>query len=180
MKKIVWFLFLVALAFTLAGTGIVSCQKGGDEEDVPEVGASRKPVIKPVIAPSGNTYTIKTDGTTISLTSNGFSFEVMAGSISFKDFKCFLNRNEIFIFYNECNLTLSGDSIVSLSNGGFFGGRHITLSGSGSIKFIGGFINETDYNDLFSAAEGYTLTSSGKKEEENGQQSITLTIKKNR
>ena len=97
-----------------------------------------------------------------------------------QEFKCFLNRNEIFIFYNECNLTLSGDSIVSLSNGGFFGGRHITLSGSGSIKFIGGFINETDYNDLFSAAEGYTLTSSVKKEEENGQQSITLTIKKNR
>ena len=59
-------------------------------------------------------------------------------------------------------------------------GSHITLSGSGSIKFIGGFINETDYNNLFSAAEGYTLTSSGKKEEENGQQSITLTIKKNR
>ena len=55
-------------------------------------------------------------------------------------------------------------------------GRYITLSGSGSIKFIGGFINETDYNDLFSAAEGYTLTSSGKKEEENGCKVFQCTL----
>ena len=180
MKKIVRFLFLIALAFTVAGTVIVSCQKGDGEEDVPEVGASRQPLIKPVITPSGNTYTIKTDGTTISLTSNGYSFEVRAGSITFKSFKCFLNRNESFAFHNECNLTLSGDSTFSLLNGGKFIGSHITLSGSGSIKVIAGSINETTYNNLFSAAEGYTLTSSGKKEEENGLKSITLTIKKNR
>ena len=122
----------------------------------------------------------KKDGTTISLTSNGYSFEVIAGSITFKSFKCHLNRNESFVFRNECNLTLSGDSTFSLLNGGKFIGSHITLSGSGSIKVIAGSINETTYNKLFSAAEGYTLTSSGKKEEENGQQSITLTIKKNR
>lgn len=57
-------------------------------------------------------------------------------------------------------------------NGGAFGGSHITLSGNGRIKFIERYFNETHYNNLFSAAEGYTITSSGKKEEEKGLQSI--------
>ncbi|MBR0174855.1 MAG: hypothetical protein IJQ22_05060 [Bacteroidales bacterium] len=178
MKKIIRYLFLAAMAFTMAGTVIVSCQKGGGEEDVPEVGASKQPLIRPVITPSGNTFTIKTDGTTISSTSNGYSFEVRAGSITFKSFKCILNRNESFAFHNECNLTLSGDSTFSLLNGGKIIGSHITLSGSGSIKVIARSINDTTYNNMFSAAEGYTLTSSGKKEEEDGLKSITMTIKK--
>lgn len=72
----------------------------------------------------------------------------------------------VFVFRNECNLTLSGDSTFSLLNGGKIIGSHITLSGSGSIKVIARSINETTYNNMFSAAEGYTLTSSGKKEEE--------------
>lgn len=178
MKKTVRFLSLAALLFTVAGTVIVSCQKEGGEEEVPAVGSGNQPLILPRIPPKGNTFTIKTDGTTISLTSSGYSFEVRAGSITFKNFKCFLGRNESFIFRNECNLTLNGISTFTMLNGGTFVGRHITLSGSGSIKFIAGYINETSYNDLFSAAEGYTLTSSGKKDEENGLQSITWTIRK--
>ena len=78
MKKTLRSLFLVALLFTVAGAFAASCQKGGDEEDVPEVGASRQPSIKPGIAPSGKTYVIKTDGTIISLTSSGYSFFVQA------------------------------------------------------------------------------------------------------
>ena len=179
MKKTVRFLSLAALLFTMAGAFVVSCQKGGgEEEDVPEVGAGNQPRIQPIIHPSGNMYTIKTDGTTISLTSSGYSFEVRAGSITFNNFNCFLGRKESFNFANECNLTLNGSSTFTMLNGGTFVGRHITLSGSGSLMFIAGYINEKSYNDLFSAAEGYTLTSSGKKDEEDGRQSITWTIRK--
>ena len=179
MKKTIRFLSLAALLFTMAGAFVVSCQKGGgEEEDVPEVGAGNQPRIQPIIHPKGNTFTIKTDGTTISLTSSGYSFEVRAGSITFKNFKCFLGRNESFIFRNECNLTLNGSSTFTMLNGGTFVGRHITLSGSGSLMFIAGYINETHYNNLFSAAEGYILTSSGKQNEEDGRQSCTWTISK--
>ena len=54
MKKIVRFLLLIALAFTVAGTVIVSCQIGDGEEDVPEVGEGGTwPIIRPRVFPSG-------------------------------------------------------------------------------------------------------------------------------
>jgi len=180
MKKTFRSLFLVALLFTVAGAFAVSCQKGGDEEDVPEVGASRQPSIKPGIAPSGKTYTIKTDGTTISLTSSGYSFFVQAGAITFESFTCVLASKEKFTFINDCNLTLIGDSIIILSNGGLFGGSHVTLSGDGSITIKKINLNVTSFDDKFSAAEGYTLTSSGIVDEGNNWYSCTWTVDKSK
>ena len=169
---------MAALLFAVAETVIVSCQKGGGEEDIDGATSSRIPLIRPGIKPSGDTYTIRTDGTTLSLTSSGYSFDVMAGAITFNSFTCYLKQREYFILHNECNLTLKGSSVFKLFDRATFGGSHITLSGSGSIKLIAGFINEMSYNDRFSAAEGYTLTFSGKETGEDGMQSCTWTIKK--
>ena len=182
MKKTFRFLFLVAMLFTVAGAFVVSCQKVGGEEEENIDGASsgNKPHIEPEITPSRNTYTIRTDGTTISSKSSGYSFYVKAGAISFRSFTCYLVNKEQFHFYNDCNLTLHGDSTFTLNTGSHFGGHHVTLSGNGSITFKQGFINETNYNNLFSAAEGYTLTSSDKKDEGNGYQSCTWTVKKSK
>ena len=178
MKKIIRFLFMAALLFAVAETVIVSCQKGGGEEDIDGATSSRMPRISPGIEPSRDTYTIRTDGTTLSRTSSGYSFDVMAGAITFNSFTCYLIQREYFILHNECDLTLKGSSVFKLFDLAKFGGSHITLSGSGSIKFIAGFINEMSYNDKFSAAEGYTLTCSGKETGEDGMQSCTWTIKK--
>ncbi len=181
MKKIVRFLLPVALLFSVAGPIAVSCQKGGGEEDIEVASSARLPRIVPKVSPSyHNDITIRTDGTTISLTSSGYSFFVVAGAITFENFTCYLFRNEKFSFTNECNLKLDGSSTFTLINGGVFIGRHITLSGSGSIKFIERTVSKTHYNNLFSAAEGYTLTSSGTNEEENGLQSITFKVNKTR
>ena len=178
MKKTVRILFLAALIFTVAGSFAVSCQKGGGEEDIDGASSGNRPHIEPEITAYRNTYTIRTDGTTISSKSSGYSFDVRAGAISFRSFTCYLVNKEEFHFYNDCNLTLHGGSTFTLLNGSYFGGHHVTLSGNGSITFKQRFINETNYNNLFSAAEGYSLTMSEKKEEENGLQSCTWTVKK--
>ena len=181
MKKIVGFLFLVALLFTVAGAFAVSCQKGGEEEEnIDGASSGSIPRIEPKAQLRGNTYVIKTDGTIISAKSSRYSYDVMAEAITFRSFTCLLASKEKFTFINDCNLTLIGASLIRLSNGGIFGGSHVTLSGNGSITFKQGFINEKDYNNLFSAAEGYTLTSSGKKDEGNGLQSCTWTVNKSK
>lgn len=149
MKKTVRFLFLFALSFAMAGTVIVSCQKGGSEEEVEGIAgdsARIQPRIQPSVTPDGGHYFIVADETTFTSRSSGFSFDVMAASITFSYFTCCLNHNERFAFGHECNLTLKGSSTFTLLNGAVFGGRHVTLSGSGSIKFRSLVINETNYN----------------------------------
>ena len=179
MKKLVRFLFLSALAFTLAGTVIVSCQKGG-EEDVPEVGAGSQPKIDPAPNQSGSKYTIEVNGTIISRKSSGYSFYVKAGAISFRSFTCYLVNKEQFYFYNDCNLTLHGSSTFTLNTGSHFGGSHVTLSGDGSITIKEKNLNVTSFDNMFSAAEGYTLTSSGKVDEGNNWSSCTWTVDKSK
>ena len=181
MKKTLRSLLLFALLFTVAGAFAVSCQKGG-EEDVPEVGAGSRPYIIPSAQLKTNMYTITADGTTISATSVGYSFTILAKELTFKFFTCYLvNKEEMFSFINDCNLTLQGGSTIILANRGFFGGNHITLSGSGSITFKKmGSINETDYNNMFSAAEGYTLTSTGEVDEGDNWYSCTWTVDKSK
>lgn len=179
MKKTVRFLFLVAMLFTVAGAFIMSCQKGGGEEEgIDGASSGHMPNMQPPARLSSKTYVIETDGTIISAKSSGYSYDVRTGAITLKSFTCFLDQGESFSFFNDCNLTLRGGSTFTLLNSAHFGDNHVTLSGSGSITFIQRYINKTDYNNLFSAAEGYTLTSSDKKEEENGRQSCTWTIKK--
>jgi len=177
MKKIVRFLFPVALLFAVAGPAVVSCQK---EEDISVASSAAMPRIIPDVVPKRNKFFIVTDGTTISTSSSGYSFVVSAGAITFDGFRCFLSRGESFGFMHECNLELKGNSVFYLNSGGVFVGAHVTLSGIGSIKIMGRDINETRYNNLFSAAEGYSLTSSGKQDEDKGLQSITFTVRKNR
>jgi hypothetical protein len=178
MKKIIKFLFLFALLFTVTGAVAVSCQKSGGEEDIDGASDKSRPQIKPTPRIGSNKYVIEADGTTISLTSRGFSFNVTAGAITFKNFTCFINRKEEFTFYNDCNLTLSGGSTINLFNGGEFFCWHVTLSGSGSITLKGVNLDVTNYNNKFSAAEGYTLTSTGKVDEGNNNYSCTWSIKK--
>lgn len=178
MKKTIRFLF--ALLLTVAGVFIVSCQKDGGEEDGINGGSDvSAPHIVPHLGAKGDKYTITVDGTTISLKSVGYSFEVRARAITLKGFTCNLLRDNEFRFMNDCNLTLNDDSTFAIYNGGKFVGGHVTLSGDGSITFKQRNLNETSYDNMFSAAEGYTLTSSGKKDEGNGMQSCTWTIKKN-
>ncbi|MBQ9548901.1 MAG: hypothetical protein IJV01_07090 [Bacteroidales bacterium] len=178
MKKTVLFLFLIALFFVVAGAAAVSCQKGEEEEDVPKVGAGSRPKIDPTPIQSGSTYTIEVDGTIISRSSSGYSFFVQAGAITFKSFTCVLASKERFTFLSDCNLTLNGASIIRLSNGGLFGGSHVTLSGNGSITIKKINLNVTYFDKLFSAAEGYTLTSSGKVDEGNNWYSCTWMVEK--
>lgn len=178
MKKTIRFLF--ALLLTVAGVFIVSCQKdGGEEEGINGGSVVSAPHIVPHLSASGDKYTITVDGTTISSKSVGYSFEVRARAITLKGFTCTLYDRQSFVFANECNLTLRGGSTFTLYRGGSFAGGHITLSGDGSITFKQRNLNETNYDNKFSAAEGYTLTCSGKKDEGNGMQSCTWTIKNN-
>ena len=174
MKKSVKILFLFALLLSVAGAFFVSCQKddpaGRREGSMPE--------IIPSADPMGDRYVIKTDGTRISYESSGYSFEVRASAVTFFYFTCTLSGHMYFTFTNECNLTLNGDSTFVLELGGRFGGQHLTLSGDGSITIMRSYINEFDYNDKFSAAEGYTLTYSGKKDAGNGMESCTWRIAK--
>ena len=180
MKKTVRYLFLFALLFTVAGAFAVSCQKSGGEEEVPAVGAGNQPRIQPSVNPVSNTYIIEADGTTISATSGGYSFSVRARELTFNDFTCYLVNKEKFYFYNDCNLTLHGDNTITLANGGVFGGRHITLSGNGSITIKKINLNLTTFDNMFSAAEGYTLTSTGKVDEGNNWYSCTWTVEKSK
>ena len=177
MKKSVKSLFLFALLFAVAGAFVVSCEKGG-EDDLPGRHEGVEPDISPFLDPKGDTYYIETDGTTISRESRYYSFEIKAKAITFNSFSCTLFDHKFFVFSEECNLTLSGSSTFTIDKDGKFGAKHLTLSGNGSITFKAGSINEADYNRKFSAAEGYTLTSSGKKDDRNGsRQSCTWTIK---
>ena len=180
MKKTVRFLFLFALLFTVAGAFAVSCQKGS-EEDVPEVGAEKKmPDIQPRAYPVSERFTIQADGTTISGTSFGYSFYVLAKAVTFKDFTCYLDRNESFRIVNYCDLTLNRKSVFTMRNGGGFGCRPIKISGNGSIKLKGTDLNVSIYEELFSAAEGYTLTSSGEVDEGYNTYSCTWTVEKSK
>lgn len=179
MKKTIRFLF--ALLLTVAGVFIVSCQKdGGEEEGINGGSDVSAPHIVPHLSARGDKYTITVDGTTISLKSVGYSFEVRTRAIILKGFTCNLLRDNEFRFMNDCNLTLNDDSTFAIYNGGKFVGKHVTLSGNGRITIKESSYYAVDYNSMFSAAEGYTLTSSGKKDEGNGMQSCTWTIKKNR
>ncbi len=182
MKKTVGSLFLVALLFTVAGAFAVSCQKVGGEEEENIDGASsgNMPIMQPPARLSGNTYVIKTDGTIISAESSGYSYDVRTGAITFRSFTCVLASREKFTFINDCNLTLIGASLIILSNGGVFGGRHITLSGNGSITIKKINLNVTTFDNMFSAAEGYTLTSSGIVDEGNNWYSCTWTVDKSK
>lgn len=178
MKKSVKSLFLFALLFAVAGAFVVSCEKGGGEDDPTGRFEGVAPNISPFLNPKGDTYYIETDGTTISRESRNYSFEIKAKAITFNSFSCTLIDDNCFVFSEECNLTLSGNSTFTIEIDGIFSAKHLTLSGNGSITFKAGSINEADYNRKFSAAEGYTLTSSGKKDERNGaRQSCTWTIK---
>ena len=181
MKKTLRFLLLVALLFTVAGAFAVSCQKGGEEEEnIDGASSGSTPRIEPKAQLSGKTYVIKTDGTIISMSSSGYSFSVQAGAITFESFTCVLASKEKFTFINDCNLTLNGASIIILSNRGLFVGRHVTLSGNGSITIKKINLNVTYFDDMFSAAEGYTLTSSGNVDEGNNLYSCTWTVKKSK
>ena len=172
-------LLTASLLLAVAGTVAVSCQKGG-EEDVPEVGSGSRPLIEPAPKQGGSRYTIEVDGTIISRSSSGYSFYVQAGAITFKSFTCVLASKEEFTFRNDCNLTLIGASLIRLSIGGIFGGSHITLSGEGSITIKKQNLNVTSFNNKFSVAEGYTLTSSGAVDEGNNLYSCTWTVAKSK
>lgn len=181
MKKIVRYLFLFALAFTLAGVVGVSCQKGGEEEDVPEVGSdSQKPYLQPVVIPFGSEYTIQVEGTKFSLVSSGYSYKVYAESITFEFFTCYLTRGKKFELGEVCNLTLIGDSQVIMSNEGIMFGGSVRLSGTGRITMEAMELNTTFYNDMFSAAEGYTVTMGEKKKVGNNLYSCTWTVDKSK
>ena len=178
MKKTVRILFLFALFFTVAGAVAVSCQKGG-EEDVPEVGGRiNKLVIQPMASLSAGEYIIEVDGTTISGKSIGYSFDVLAKAVTFDNFICILDNDRKFLIVNDCDLTLKGNSVFSINYLGTFWCRSIKLSGNGSFKLEGTDLNVFDYENTFSAAEGYTLTSTGKVDEGNGLVSCTWTVKK--
>ena len=181
MKKTVRYLFLVALLFTVAGAFAVSCQKGGEEEEnIDGASSGNMPIMQPKAQLRGNTYLIMTDGTIISAKSSGYSYDVRAEAITFRSFACLLNRNETFSFSKDCNLTLTGGSTFTLINGGHLSGRHVTLSGNGSITIKKINLNVTFFDDMFSAAEGYTLTSSGKVDEGNNLYSCTWTVDKSK
>ena len=180
MKKLVRFLFLSALAFTLAGTVIVSCQKGDGEEDVPEVGEGGTwPIIQPRVFPSGDCFRIEADGTSFMGESGGYSYLVMAKAITFFNFTCDLSDGHTFELFHECDLTLTGKSIILMSSGKFTGDP-VKFSGNGSLTFKKlGKLNLYHYNPLFVAAEGYTLTFSGEVDEGCNWYSYTWTVKKN-
>ena len=179
MKKTVRFLFLFALALTVAGTVIVSCQKGDGKEDVPEVGEGGIwPIIRPQVFPSGDCFRIEADGTSFMGTSVGYSYLVMAKAITFINFTCDLGTDQEFELFYECDLTLTGKSVI-LMNSGRFTGDPVKFSGYGSLTLKTlGKLNLYHYNPLFVAAEGHTLTFSGEVDEGGNWYSYTWTVKK--
>ena len=179
MKKIVRFLFLSALAFTVAGTVIVSCQKGDGKEDVPEVGEGGIwPIIRPQVFPSGDYFRIEADGTSFMDTSVGYSYRVMAKAITFCLFTCYLSDGQAFELFHECDLTLMGKSFIQMGSGKFTS-NPVKFSGNGSLTFKKlGKLNLYYYKPLFVAAEGYTLTFSGEVDEGDNWYSYTWTVKK--
>ena len=181
MKKTLRYLFLVALLFTVAGAFAVSCQKGG-EEDVPQVGSQRKPTINPKINPDRDVYYINTDGTTLSGSSTGYNFEVRAKAITFNDFKCYLDDSQEFLLFNECNLTLIKNSVISMSSTSVFllTGGPLRLSGNGSLTLKQvGKLNETGFKEIY-AADGFTMTYSGAVDKGDNIFTYTWTVKKSK
>lgn len=178
MKMTARFLFLAATLFTVAGAFAVSCGKEAEEEeDIPGAGSKVAPWIEPPGIDTYDSIYITTDGTTLSNYSGGYSIFVTARELTFNSFTCLLDRGEKFGINNECNVTLKGGSAIHMFNGGFFGGRHVTLSGSGSITLKALNLNFTDYNNMFSAAEGYTLTTSGLVDEGNKRYSCKWSVR---
>ena len=111
--------------------------------------------------------------------SGGYSYLVMAKAITFFNFTCDLSGGQIFELFHECDLTLTGKSIILMSSDRFTGDP-VKFSGNGSLTFKKlGKLNLYHYNPLFVAAEGYTLTFSGEVDEGSNWYSYTWTVKKN-
>ena len=182
MKKTVIFLFLFTLLLTVAGAFVVSCQReGGKEEDVPQVGGGQSwPIIRPQVFPSGNSFRIDADGTSFMGTSVGYSYLVMAKAITFINFTCDLGTDQEFELFYECDLTLTGKSVI-LMNSGRFTGDPVKFSGDGSLTLKTlGKLNLYHYNPLFVPAEGYSMTTSGEVDEGDNHYSYTWTVKKSK
>ena len=168
----------LALSLCLVATvGItVSCEKSGPEDE-PMVGAT-KPTIRPSTTPSGNVYTIKSDGTTIYGKSHGYSFNINAGALTLDGFHCTIYGLEQFFYINSsCNLTLDGGSSITASSGATIDLSDVKLSGRGTITIIR---NKKDFSILkshISAAEGYTVSVSDVKEDSDGNYSCTWKVK---
>lgn len=171
---------LLTLAFSLclvATVGIsVSCEKSG-LEDEPMVGGEVKPTIIPTPTLYGNEFNIKSDGTTISGTSSGYSFRIAAGELTLSNFKCYLSGGkQYFDIISSCNLTLVGGSSITAYNGASIRISDVKLSGRGTITIIR---NNKDFSILkshISAAEGYTVKVSDVKDEGGGYYSCKWTV----
>lgn len=171
---------LLTLAFSLclvATVGIsVSCEKSG-LEDEPMVGGEVKPTIIPTPTLYGNEFNIKSDGTTISGDSSGYSFRIVAGELTLSNFKCYLSgTNQHFDIPSSCNLTLVGGSSITAYNGASIRISDVKLSGRGTITIIR---NNKDFSILkshISAAEGYTVKVSDVKDEGGGYYSCKWTV----
>ena len=175
---------LLTLAFSLclvATVGItVSCEKSGPEDE-PMVGEMVMPTIIPNPSFRGNEYVIKSDGTTISGTSNGYAFTIYAGAITLKHFNCYLyGQGQSFNLYSSCNLTLVGGSSITAYNRAVIGMKYpVKLSGfGGSLTISMDYSNFTYLKSLISAAEGYTVTVSDVKDNGKGDYSCTWKVKK--
>ena len=175
---------LLTLAFSLclvATVGItVSCEKSGPEDE-PMVGEMVMPTIIPNPSLLGNEYVIKSDGTTISGTSNGYAFTIYAGAITLKHFNCYLyGQEQSFDLYSSCNLTLDGKSSIKAYKRAVIGMKYpVKLSGfGGSLTISMDYSNFSSYKSLISAAEGYNVTVSDVTDNGKGDYSCTWTVKK--
>ena len=166
--------FSLCLASTIAIT--VSCEKSGPEDE-PMVGGEVAPTIIPMPTLYGNEFNIKSDGTTISGTSSGYSFRIAAGELTLKNFKCYLDGiKQYFDILSSCNLTLVGGSSITAYNGASIRISDVKLSGRGTITIIR---NNKDFSILkshISAAEGYTVKVSDVKDDGKGYYSCKWTV----
>ena len=177
MKTKVSLLTLAISLCLVATVGIsVSCEKSG-LEDEPMVGGEVKPTIIPTPTLYGNEFNIKSDGTTISGDSSGYSFRIAAGELTLSNFKCYLSgTNQHFDIPSSCNLTLVGDSSITAYNGASIRISDVKFSGRGTITIIR---NKKDFSILkshISAAEGYTVKVSDVKDEGGGYYSCKWTV----
>ena len=165
--------FSLCLASTIAIT--VSCEKSGPEDE-PMVGGEVAPTIIPKPTLYGNEFNIKSDGTTISGTSSGYSFRIAAGELTLSNFKCYLSGGKQHFDIISCNLTLVGGSSITAYNGASIRISDVKLSGRGTITIIR---NNKDFSILkshISAAEGYTVKVSDVKDEGGGYYSCKWTV----
>ena len=169
---------LLTLALSVCLVSIVgitvSCEKSS-LEDEPMVGAS-KPKIKPTPDLQGNEYIIKSDGTTITHNSNGYSFSIYAGALTLKGFNCYLSGGKQFFKIGSCNLTLEGNSLIRAINLATISIGDVKLSGKGSITISRKNKDFTPYKSCISAAEGYTVKVSDVTEDDNGFYSCTWKV----